>query len=161
GSAIAEYDPAAIETLLRPLCGHVIIGVEDRRRVRQRYPGHLGARVDMHVRNDVMRLVEGPDADKTEQTPAAVVAPQGGLAARAPIDVMGAATGSGHLDRHGRGRLDLDPVGLDQRVDDEGTPGLALAFEAMAAMNEHRPRRKPISHRSASTAAVHLSLPCR
>ena len=38
----------------------------------------------------------------------------------------------------------IDPIRLDQRVDDEGAAGLPLAVAAMAAMHEHRggqPRR--------------------
>ncbi|HEY2883764.1 MAG TPA: hypothetical protein VGJ08_00945, partial [Rhizomicrobium sp.] len=38
---------------------------------------------------------------------------------------------------------------LNERVDDESAPGLALAVFTMAAMYEHRRRVEPIFHRAA------------
>jgi hypothetical protein len=66
-----------------------------------------------------------------------------------------------HVDRLRRGGKQLDPVRLDQQVDDECAPGLPLAVQAMTAMNEQRIRCEPVANGSAGAAAltwdIHLS----
>jgi hypothetical protein len=48
----------------------------------------------------------------------------------------------------------LDAVGLNQHVDHERTPGLALAIRAVAAMREQRLVRQAVADRAAGTAAL-------
>ncbi len=57
--------------------------------------------------------------------------------------------------RNGDGiaRQQGDAVGLDERVEDKGAAGLALAIAAVAAMDEHRRRSEPVTQRSAGAAA--------
>jgi hypothetical protein len=48
---------------------------------------------------------------------------------------------------------ELESVGFDQRVDHERAPGLPLAIQAMAAVNDHRLAHEAIPHASARAAS--------
>src|SRR4029079_15441174 len=58
-----------------------------------------------------------------------------------------------HVDRLRVAGEELDPVGLDQQVDDEGAAGLALAVQAVAAVDEERIRAEVVADRPARTPA--------
>src|SRR5271165_1635774 len=81
------------------------------------------------------------------------MAPDRRFAGGAAVNVMRASAVGRNRDGLGLALELLDPVGLDQRVDHEGAPRLPLTVLAMAAMDEHRPRRQPIAHSSARAAA--------
>jgi hypothetical protein len=53
----------------------------------------------------------------------------------------------------------LDPVGLDQNVDDESAAGLLLAVEAVTAVDEEGLRRQPVANRATRAAACHARRP--
>jgi hypothetical protein len=63
------------------------------------------------------------------------------------MDFVRAATVGRHCDRFRITRQQHDPVGLDERTEDESAFSLRLAIAATAAMYEHRPRSEPIAHR--------------
>jgi hypothetical protein len=78
------------------------------------------------------------------------------LAARAAEDPLRAPVVARYLDRVRPPRGQLHAVGLDQQVDHEGAAGLALAVQAVAAMDEQRLGRKPVPNRAARTPALAL-----
>ena len=107
----------------------------------------------MDVGRDGRRLVERTAAHEPHLRPR-VLAEDRDLAGRAPVDPLHAAVVARHVDRLRRARQELDAVGLDQQVDDEGASGLALAVQAVTAMREERIGRKPVANRSAGAATL-------
>jgi hypothetical protein len=89
------------------------------------------------VRRDGGRLVERAAADEAHLRPP-VLAVDRHLTVRAAVDPLGAPVVAWHVDRLRLAGEQLDAVGLDQQVDHERTPGLALAVQAVAAVHEHR-----------------------
>src|SRR5690349_20062864 len=82
----------------------------------------------------------------------AVAAVEGGLAARTAEDRLRRSVVARNVDGLRLAGHDLDPVGLDKEVDDERATCLALAVQAVAAVDEERLARQPIAHRTARTA---------
>src|SRR5690606_12629289 len=72
-----------------------------------------------------------------------------GLARRAAIDVVRTAAVRRYENGHRVAGEQLDAIRLDDRVQDERGARLALAVEAVAAMDEHRRRCEAIAHRTA------------
>jgi len=132
------------------------------RRLGQVDPEQLRARKDMDVGRHSGRLVESPDANEEHRLAPAIVAPQRRLAGGTARHVMRAAAVGRQRDDLGRA-VGCDVLRLDERVDDEGAPGLALAIGAVAAMHEHRRRVEAIFHRAAEALPLqrlrHLAHP--
>ena len=114
----------------------------------------------MNVRGDAGRVVKRAPAHKPHAG-AAVLAEDRDLAAWATEDPLRAAMVSRYVDRSRLAGEDLDTLGLDQEVDDERAAGLTLTVQAMAAMNEERVRREPVTNASARAPSFHGSAPYR
>ena len=86
-------------------------------------------------------------------SPTRIVAPQGDFALRAAHDRLRFPA----CPCHGHGRRitgqQFDPIGLDERVDREGTARQPLAFGAMAGMDDHRRHIHPVADLAAAAAA--------
>src|SRR5258707_8509688 len=135
-SRSAEDGAATLETGRGPELLRIIVGLECRDACGQPEPWLLRPRVDVDVRPQRRWIVEGADADETEDAAAAVVAPDRGLAGGAAIDLVRLPAVGGHRHRPGLARQQRDPVGLDQGVENEGAAGLALAVETVAAVDQ-------------------------
>jgi hypothetical protein len=68
-------------------------------------------------------------------------------------DALRAAVVARRVDRDGRALDDRHSVGRDEQVDDERSPGLALAVPAVTAVHEHRLGLDPIADRAARAPA--------
>ncbi len=108
----------------------------------------------MHVRPQCRWLVKRTNAHKAQPGTVSVVAPHGGLACGAPIDVMWAATVSRHRSRLRTARHKGNALRLDQSVEYEGAAGLPLAITTVATMDEHGLRAEPITDRPARATAL-------
>src|SRR5437660_3404613 len=140
-----------VETVGRPQLLHVVIGRECRNRVRKNDPAQLRSCVDVHIGRDARRVVERATPDKPNTR--AVAAEDRHLADRAAEDPLLLSAAARYVDRVRLAREELDPVGLDQQVDDERTSGLPLAVQAVTAMCKERLRPKPIANLPAGAAA--------
>src|SRR5438874_2204899 len=129
----------------------VIADLERRRRLWERQPADLRPREDVDVGRDRRGLVERAGAHEPHLGPR-VLAEDRDLAGRAPVDPLRAAVVTRHVDRLRRAREQLDAVGLDQQVDDEGASGLPLAVQAVTAMREERIGCHPVTNRSAGAS---------
>jgi hypothetical protein len=107
----------------------------------------------VHVGLDAARLVERPAADEADDR-ARVLAVDRDLARRTAPDSLGAPVVARKVDRLRLAGDQLDPVRLDQQVDHERAPGLALAVQAVAAVCEQRLRREPVADSSAGAATL-------
>ena len=94
-----------------------------------------------------------PAANELDLGPS-VLAEDGDLAGRAPVDPLRASVVAGHVHRLGVAGEQLHAVGLDQQVDDECAPGLPLTVQAMTAMREERLGREPVANRSACASTL-------
>jgi hypothetical protein len=83
------------------------------------------------------RIVERPGADKPDSR-ARVLAVQRDLARRTTPDLLLLAATPRNVNRDGLACEQLDPICLDQYVDDECASGLPLTVEAVAAVDEER-----------------------
>src|SRR5208337_4325208 len=108
----------------------------------------------MDVRRQRGGFVERADPDEAEALDAAIVAKDRDLARRAAMNDMRPAAVGRNRNGLRLAREHLDPVGLDQRIDDEGAASLPLAVLAVAAVNEHRLRTEPIANGAAGAAAL-------
>src|SRR5271166_98644 len=108
----------------------------------------------MDVRRQRGGYVERADADEADALDAAIVAKDRDLARRAAMNDMRPAAVGRNRNGLRLAREHLDPVGLDQRVDDEGAAGLPLAVLAVAAVHEHRLRTEPTANGAAGAAAL-------
>src|SRR5262249_29842307 len=88
----------------------------------------------------------------------AILAPHRRSTRRAAKDLVRSAAVGRHRNRPRFAGNELDPVGLDQRIDDEGAAGLALAIAAVTAMHEHRHRTEVVSDRAAGATARQIVL---
>jgi len=61
------------------------------------------------------------------------------------------------VDRLRRARGDLDPLCLNQQVDDERTPGLTLAVQTVATVNDQRLGKRAVPDGTARAAALTVS----
>src|ERR1700710_1301658 len=143
---------AAGQTLGRPFRLQLIEDLEDARILGQADPGKFRAREDVRAGRQRGRLVERADADEAHDFAAAIITPQRGLAFGAARDDVRAAGIGGRGDIFGLA-LYGDPIGFDERVDDEGGAGLALAILAMAAVHEHRRGGEGVTDGAAGAAA--------
>src|ERR1700733_13752818 len=110
----------------------------------------------MDVRLNAGRVVQR-SATHEPHARTAVLAEDRGLTIRTTEDTLHTAVVPRHVDRLRRERGDLDTVGLDQQIDDEGAAGLPLAVQAMTAMNEERLRRQAVSDGAACASALGLA----
>src|SRR5271166_1517631 len=108
----------------------------------------------MDVRRQRGGFVERADPDEAEALDAAIVAKDRDLARWAAMNDMRPAAVGRNRNGLRLAREHLDPVGLDQRVDDEGAAGLPLAVLAVSAVHEHRLRTEPVANGAASAAAL-------
>jgi hypothetical protein len=107
----------------------------------------------VHVGRDSRWLIEGTAANEPHLR-TTVLAVDRHLAGWTAEDPLAASVVARHVARLRDAREQLDPVGFDQQVDDEGTPGLPLAAQAMAAMREEWIGQKPVANRSARTTPL-------
>lgn len=124
--------------------------------LRKGHPWHSGPGENVNVRPDVARIVERSGADVAHPW-SGVLTEDGDLTARTAKDPLGAAVVARSVDRTRLSLEDLHPVSLDQQVDDERAAGLALAVQAVTAMDEHRLRNQPVSNASARASALAIS----
>jgi len=75
------------------------------------------------------------------------------LALRAPIDPLRAPVVARRVDRLRLTGEQLDALGLDDQVDHERAPRLALAVEAVAAVRDQRLGGEAVANRSAGATA--------
>src|SRR5262249_17893399 len=109
---------------------------------------------DVDVGLDARGVVECPRADEANGNAPPVAAEQRDPAAGTAPDDLVLSRVAWNGDRLGLPGDQLDPIGLDQEVDDERAPGLPLTVEAMAAVDEERLRREPVAHLTARAAAL-------
>jgi hypothetical protein len=75
------------------------------------------------------------------------------------MDIMRAAAIGRHGDWNWFAAKPLDPVRLDQRIQDKSAASLALAIQAVAAIHKHRCAREPIAHHAAGASAFKIGHP--
>src|SRR5258708_1513864 len=146
---------ATVEALLRPVRESIVI-FGDGGGTRWQYdPRLLGRRVDVDVGWQVIGLVErAHEHERHEVACAGVVAPYRDAARRTANDLLSFSTVRRRHDDVGLTLENLDSVGLDERVECERSPGLALAPSAMAAVDPKGPRRHAVANRATGAAAV-------
>src|SRR4029450_10234221 len=91
----------------------------------------------------------------------AAMAEHSPLAGWTTEDLLLAAIVARHVDLLRLSREQLDPVALDQQVDDERAAGLPLAIQAMTAVDEERLRRQPVANLSARAPTLTCDTHCR
>jgi hypothetical protein len=96
--------------------------------LRERDPGQLRAREDVHVRLDRGGVVE-PSRGGRKRTSGRVPAVERELAGRAAPDRLRGAAVARHVHRPRFACEELEPFGLDQRGDDERAPGLVTQLD--------------------------------
>src|SRR6059036_3413303 len=102
----------------------------------------------MNVGRDDRGVVER-SATNEQHAAASVLAEDRDLARRTAEDLLFAAVVARHGDRSRIARKQVDPLGLDQQVDDEGASRLSLTVEAVTAMREEGVGCKSVADRSA------------
>src|SRR6185437_7640493 len=140
------------ETGGRPEGLRVVVDLERRHRVRELDPGQLGAGKDMDVGCHRRRLVERA-APHESNLGTAVLAEDRHLTGRTAEDELLAAVVARRLYGFRLAPEQRDTVGLDQEVDHESASGLALAVEAVAAVDEERIGGQPVANRTTGAAA--------
>src|SRR5689334_16190830 len=138
--------------LRRPQRALVVVDLERRLGAGDLDPRQPGAGEDVDVRADRGRVVERPAADEPHRR-MAVGAEDRHLADGAAEDRLDAAVVAGNVHGPRVAGDELDPVGLDQQVDDERAAGLALAVQAVAAVGEEGIRRQPVADGAARAPA--------
>ena len=151
---LAERRLAPFQAFRRPYLARAVVGLECRHAGGQRDPGQLRPRVDVHIRRQRRRIVERTDADEAQLCQAAVLAPDRRAAIGTAKDPMRPATVGRHRAGDRIAGQQLDPIGLDQRVEHERGAGLALAILAVAAMHEHRFRVHAVAQPAAGATSV-------
>ena len=136
----------------------VVVDVERRRALRERQPPELRPREDMDVRRDARGSSRVPPRTKRHR---------GRLYSLNTATWHSGSGGSAARSRRREARRpaaapreDLHAVGLDEQVDDEGAPGLPLAVQAVAAVDEHRLGRQPVAERPARARRRHVRRSC-
>jgi hypothetical protein len=105
-------------------------------------------------------VLERADADEGQPAArASVVRPECHAAVGAAQDDLALAGGGGGRQLHRVVGEDLDPVGLDHRIQRMRPAGLALAPGAVAGMHEERPVGQPVADAAAGAVAFHQVLP--
>src|ERR1700752_1053823 len=120
----------------RPQRVGVVIRLERRCLRRKRDPADLRSREDVYIRCDVTGIVESAAANEAHPL-TAVLAEDSDLTVRAAKDSLHTAIVARHVDWLRRSLKHYDAVRLDEQVDHERAASLALAVEAVAAMNKH------------------------
>jgi hypothetical protein len=123
------------KAFVRPQLAWVVVDRVRRHALGQTEPTDLGACVDVDVWSDAGRVVQRASAHEPHPR-STVCAEYGDPTARTAEDPLHTAVITRHLDWLWCNCEDLDALRLDQQIDDEGAAGLALAVQAMTAMNE-------------------------
>jgi hypothetical protein len=146
----------ALQTLDRPQLVGVVVHVERRRCLRQGHPSNLRPGKDVHVGGDNARVIERSAADVAHLR-RAVLAKDGDLTVRTAKDPLDAAVVAWRFNEMRCSLEDLHGVSLDEQVDDERAACLALAVQAVTAMDEHGLVHQPIPNSPARAPALAIS----
>jgi hypothetical protein len=121
---------------------------------RKGQPRHLRRGVDVDVRSQAIRVVQGPDSYKMNAfAHARIVAPQGDPAYWTSVDLLALPTLRWGVDDLHAPAQELDSVCFDQGIQDKSRARLPLAPPAVTAVNEKGRGGQVVSNVAAGAAA--------
>ncbi len=127
----------SFEAVFGPQFAGLIVRFAERYVLGQVDPGLFGGGIDVDIGRAGQGVVEGADPDEADsRSEAAVMAPQGGVAATAAGDGLSLAAGGGGVVVFGVAVCHGEVLGFDEGIEGEGGAGLCLTTGAVAAVDE-------------------------